>query len=107
MNRRFFLKSAATALAAIPFLKKPDIPVIEEQSENLVAHTNYTDADAEPYWAIWSVALTDKEMNQLYEGISPLLIRPDKLTLFMPLHEHCTKQAYVTKQNNATYVLNK
>jgi len=35
--------------------------------------------------AVWSAALTDPEVSILYEGVSPLLVRPQSLVLYVPL----------------------
>jgi hypothetical protein len=48
------------------------------------AHENPHDGDLWE-WAAWSVALTDDEIAALGKGFSPLLIRPQSRTFYVPL----------------------
>lgn len=44
--------------------------------------------------AIWSAALTDAEVRQLAQGVSPLLVRPQSLAAYWPLHTPGTVQEF-------------
>ena len=86
-------------------------PVAGQLSKTLLGSTYVSSALAQylngriAEAAIWNVILTDTEVTSLSKGFRPSLVRPDKLSLYVPLvREVQDVRAGLSFTNNATAV---